>query len=55
MQLHHGCAKFQCVGARKKKWDLIEQGIFILCGFRRVTLSLWSRREREKETRKSHQ
>lgn len=36
MQQHHGCAKFQCV-----EGDLIEQGHFILCGFKRATLSLW--------------
>jgi len=46
MQLHHGCAKFQCVGARKKKWDLIEQGIFILCGD--ISEKLWNQRTFEK-------
>ncbi len=47
---HHGCAKFQCVWARRRgTWK--EQGHFILCGFKRVKLSLW-KKERERETKR---
>ncbi len=50
MQQHHGCAKFQCVWARRRgTWK--EQGHFILCGFKRVKLSLW-KKERERETKR---
>lgn len=42
------CQVSVCGG--EKEGDLTEQGLFILCGFKRVTVSLWTK-EREREAK----